>query len=281
MTQLNLTDTHAHLFWDKFQADLDSVIQHSLDAGVTTIVNVGTNLEDSKKALSQVTSGLLFERSQELTTFSTIGIHPHEAHHYLTTDSLTQAMEQLEKIYFSKPKNVIAVGECGLDYVFESNPDFVPTNLNAEQLKTHQQNLLTAHVSLAKKLNLPLLIHCREAWADIFKYISGHFGILHCFSADLVTAQMGIDNNFLISFPATITYPKNETLRQVAKTIPLEKIVLETDCPFLPPQSKRGQRNEPSTVREIAELIAELRSIPIEQVTKQTSENFTKLITRQ
>ncbi len=151
-----------------------------------------------------------------------------------------------------------------------------------------QNKLLTTQVSLAKKLNIPLLIHCRNsstsassvpsAWDEIFDYISDWYGILHCYSGGEKETKKALDSNFLISFPATITYPKNEYLREVAKNIPLEKMVLETDCPFLPPQNKRGQRNEPTTIREIAILISKLRGISLAKVAKQTSDNVYKLL---
>ncbi len=265
-----LTDTHAHLYWDSFKEDLDSVLKNSIESGVTTIINVGTDLETSQQAIEQV---IKLDQTVSLTSYSTIGLHPHEAIKYVsrTDESIHNDIDRLEDIYAGNTKKVVAVGECGLDYNFI--PEHLPSSLSLQEIKELQKKLLKAQVDLAKKLDLPLVIHCRDAWDDIWEFASNWRGILHCYSGDLETAQKAIKNNFLISFAATLTYPKNETLREVAKTIPLEKMVLETDCPFLPPQSKRGQRNEPANVLEIAQLIADLKGITLEEVAKQTSAN--------
>lgn len=271
-----LTDTHAHLFWDSYEKDLDEVIQRSLDSGVNTIINIGTDTTTSKLALEQVEQKL--DKMPGFSAYSTIGIHPHEAFKYSSDESpptggrsIHKDIERLEQIYRSKTKKVIAVGECGLDYFFV--PKYQPPSLSIDQIKDLQQKLLEAQVGLAKKLDLPLTIHCRDAWGDIWEYISEWHGILHCFSGDLAIAQKAIANNFLISFAATLTYPKNDQLREVAKQTPLNKIVLETDCPFLPPQSKRGQRNEPSSILEIAQLIADIKNVSLSEVANQTTAN--------
>lgn len=264
-----LVDTHAHLFWDSFKEDLDQVVNRALDIGVSTIINVGTDLETSKQVLQQAETG--FTKYPNLTVYSSIGIHPHEAVKYIN-NQLEEDIKKLEDIYQTNSKKVIAVGECGLDFNF-SNPDFIPSSLTTDQIKDLQRKLLKAQVNLAKKLNLPLLIHTREAWSEIWDLISDHYGILHCFSGDLDVAKKALNSNFLVSFAATITYPKNETLREVAKFLPLEKIVLETDCPFLPPQSRRGERNEPAAVKEIAQLIADLRGSTLEEIASQITSN--------
>lgn len=250
-----LIDTHAHLYWDSYKEDLDQVVRRAIDAGVTTIINVGVDVEKSKEALkiSQTLSGV--------EGYSTIGIHPHEAAKF-SDDQINQ----LEEIYKSAPEKVIAIGECGLDYLEVD-----------EKMKGMQKKLLQAQVDLAKKLNLPLLIHCRDAWADIFKLLDGTRGILHCYSGDVEVTKIALKTDYLISFAGNLTYPKNEYLREVAKILPLEKIVLETDCPFLPPQSKRGQRNEPASVREIAELVTGIKGISLEKVAEQTTKNVKKL----
>lgn len=272
-----LTDTHAHLFWESFKNDFDEMVQRAIDAGVTTIINVGTDLDSSQKALLQVQNELA--GFPKLATYSSIGIHPHDAIKFIDNPEkqIEEAVNKLEEIYHSDPKKVVAVGECGLDYVFENNPDFIPTGYSINQIKELQKKLLKAQVELAKKLNLPLLIHTREAWGEIWDLIENHFGILHCYSGDSKMTKKALDSSFLVSFAATITYPKNEFLREAAKILPLEKIVLETDCPFLPPQSKRGQRNEPQTILEIAKLISDLKNIKLEEISNQTSQNAKKL----
>lgn len=203
-----LVDTHAHLFWDSFKEDLDEVIKRSIDSGVTTIINVGTSLETSQIALNQIKD--LEEKG--LTTYSSIGIHPHDAYKHTDTQKLKEDIDKLEKIYISNPKNVIAVGECGLDFNF-ANPDYIPSSLSIDKLKDLQKKLFLSQIKLAQKLNLPLLIHCRDAWSEIFEFIKDERGILHCFSGDLEIVEKALKTDFLISFPATITYPKNEILR--------------------------------------------------------------------
>ncbi|MBI4038806.1 TatD family hydrolase [Candidatus Daviesbacteria bacterium] len=277
---MNLIDTHAHLYWDLFESDLNAVIQRSIDAGVTTIINVGVDVKLSKKALQQVQDKLA--NISGLTAYSTIGIHPHESVKY----SLQKDIDNLEQIYKSNRTKVVAVGECGLDYLFD--PKFTPT-LSITQIKNLQKKLFQAQINLAKKINLPLLVHCRddrsqdpqncEAWNEVLQLIGNHPAILHCYSGlPHTTNYLLPTTNFLVSFAANITYPKNEYLREAVKALPLERICLETDCPFLAPQSKRGQRNEPANVLEIAQLIAELKHVTLEKVANQTTENVKTLL---
>lgn len=275
-----LIDTHAHLYWEDYKHDLDEVIQHCLDANVTTIINVGVDVELSKKAAEL--------ESLKVKFYSTIGIHPHEAVKYLTNPdvSIHHDIDRLEQIYQENVSKCIGIGECGLDYFFD--PNFIPASFSIDQLKQLQKQLFQAQIDLTKKLNLPLIVHCRddrsqnpqnsEAWDKILKMVNTHPTILHCYSGLSHTTNSILKTpNLLVSFAGTITYPKNEYLRAAAKILPLEKIILETDCPFLPPQSKRGQRNEPSSVAEIAQLIAQIKEISFEEVANQTTKNVKKL----
>lgn len=247
-----LIDTHAHLYWDSFKEDFDEVIKRSLDAGVSTIINVGVDVRKSKIAAKL--------ESEKVKLYSTIGIHPHES--FLDGD-----IDELEKIYFSNPEKVVAVGECGLDY---KDVD--------EKARKLQKPLFQAQINLAKKLNLPLIVHCREAWDETLEMLGDQTAILHCYSGlPQTTSYILQATNFLISFAGNVTYPKNEYLREAVKIIPMERIVLETDCPFLPPQSKRGQRNEPAAVKDIAELIADLKEISLEEIADKTSVNAKKI----
>lgn len=295
---MKLIDTHAHLYWDSFKDDFDEIIQRSINAGVTTVINVGVDVEKSKESLRQA-QGILAEPFDEtqgklrrsLTVYSTIGIHPHEALRYAQgklnpLNSIDKDIKELEKIYKSAPEKVIAIGECGLDYFFENNP--FPSTLSAEKQKKLQIQLFQAQIDLAKKLKLPLIVHCRddrskdptnsEAWDEVLKMVSNHPTILHCYSGLLPTTNYVLSApNLIVSFAATLTYPKNEYLRQAVKLLPLEKIVLETDCPFLPPQSKRGQRNEPANILEIAQLIANIKNETLEKVQKHTTSNANRL----
>jgi len=296
-----LVDTHAHLYWEDYKEDFDEVIQHSLDAGVTTIINVGVDVEKSHEALKQVQET---NWPSGMVAYSTVGIHPHEALKFGGLDGLERLEEnikQLEQIYKSNPQKVIAVGECGLDFLFDKQDSHVvpPSGTPRNDIKVLQRNLFQAQIDLAKKLNLPLIVHCRDnrsknsgstgsppqetsspsAWDEVLKMIGTHPTILHCYSGLSHTTNYILQTTLLlVSFAATITYPKNDYLRQAAKLLPLERIVLETDCPFLPPQSKRGQRNEPAAVLEIAQLIADIKGASLKEVANQTTTNVKTML---
>lgn len=281
-----LIDTHAHLFWDSFKKDFDLVIQRAIGAGVTTIINVGVNVELSSQATKQ--------KTEPLQSYSSIGIHPQEAIKYFsindqeTNSKIRKDLELLEKIYNQSPNKVIAVGECGLDYSYFKWGNYLPAEVTAAQAKKLQKKLFAAQIELAKKLNLSLLIHIRddrtenpnliECWNEVFEMAGEHFGILHCYSGLMPTTKKTLDTNFLVSFAGNITYPKNEYLKEAVKFLPLKKICLETDCPFLPPQSIRGQRNEPSSVKEITQLVADIKGISLEEVANQTTKNVQRLL---
>ncbi len=258
---MTLIDTHAHLYWDSYKQDLDEVIKRSLDVGISTIINAGVDVEKSKEAL-QVSKKLALNG---IEGYSTIGIHPEEAKKYESSEILQKEIEELEQIYLSDPAKVIAVGECGLDFL--------------SGYRNLQRKLFQAQIDLAKKLKLPLVVHCRDAWDETLEMIGNHSAILHCYSGLIHTTNYILHAaNLTVSFTANITYPKNEYLREAVRALPLEKIILETDSPFLAPQSKRGQRNEPSAVKEIAELVASLKGISLEEVTHQTTTNAVSLL---
>lgn len=275
-----LIDTHAHLFWDSYEPDLKDVIKRAVDAGIGAVINIGVDVEKSQIAKDLETA------NNQIKFYSSVGIHPHEAYKYADDQKLADDIEALEKIYSENPQKVIAVGECGLDYLI--NPNYNPNNLTIAQLKQLQRKLFKTQLELAKKHNLPILIHCRDdrskdyqntqCWDEVVEMTKDWKGIYHCYSGLLPTTNYIIHNtNFLVSFAGNITYPKNDYLKEAVKILPLERIVLETDCPFLPPQSIRGKRNEPSSVKEIAQTIAQLKNIPTETVAKVTTENFLKL----
>ena len=287
-----LIDTHAHLYWDSYKADFDQVIKRCKEVGVTTIVNVGVDIEKSNEALRlSGSAGSLSEYSlskvEGIQFYSTIGIHPHEAYKYENSKTLENDINALEEIYHKNPQKVVAVGEVGLDYFFQNNPGFNPNNLADEELKKLQRKLFLSQIDLAKKLNLPLIIHVRddrsknpenrECWEECLETVKDSKGILHCYSGTEEITKKAMDLDFLISFAGNITYPKNDYLREAAKILPLEKICLETDSPFLAPQSIRGQRNEPSSVREIAELIAKVKGVSFEEVAEKTTKNVKEL----
>lgn len=282
---MKLIDTHAHLYWESYQQDLNQVIKNALDAGVSTIFNVGVDIEKSKAALKQVETEL--SKIPGFTSYSTIGIHPHEAYKYEDAEVLKKDIQDLEEIYLSNPEKVIGVGECGLDFFFKNNSDFYnPNNLSEETLKNVQRKLLTAQINLAKKLDLPIILHIRddrsadpnnsECWEEALEMTGDYKGILHCYSGTMEITKK-IPDGFLVSFAANITYPKNQYLKEAAEFLPLDKVCFETDSPFLAPQSNRGQRNEPAAVLESAKLVAEIKNLSLESVASQTTQNVLKL----
>lgn len=283
-----LVDTHSHLFWDLYVDDFEEVIAKAVEAGVKTAVNVGVDIETSQKALDLKTV------NPDMKFYSSIGIHPHEAFRYGSKNQesrikLEEDIAELEKIYLENPEKVIGVGECGLDSLFNSK--YAPNGETIEELMDLQRKLLKAQIDLAKKLELPILIHCRddrgknpensECWDEVLEMVEGHYGVLHCYSGLMPTTLKALESKFLFSFAGNLTYPKNSYLQEAVKIVPLDRIVLETDCPFLPPQSIRGQRNEPASVRETAQTIAEIKNVPIEEVARVTTENFLKLFNLQ
>ncbi len=273
-----LIDSHAHLYWDSFQEDYDAVIERAIAAGVTTIINIGVDIETSRKVAGLTNDKIKF--------YSAIGIHPHEAIKYSTDESIHKDIAELTEIFHENSLHVLAIGECGLDFKFENNPDLPPTSLSESEMKELQIKLFQAQIDLARKLNLPLSVHCREAelgqtecWDKVLEMLTGTKAILHCYSGQPQHTQKVIESdNFLVSFAANVTYPKNDWLREAIKSLPLEKIILETDCPFLAPQSKRGQRNEPAAVLEVAQTVAEVKGISVEEVAKQTTSNVFKFL---
>lgn len=275
-----LVDTHSHLFWNSYKEDFKEVIQKAIDAGVKVALNVGVDLEKSQAASE------LQSENPDMKFYSSIGLHPHEAHFYADSQKLIEDIDALEAIYTKNPDKVIGIGECGLDNLF--NPNYAPNGETLEELMILQRRLLKSQINLARKLNLPILIHCRDdrsknpeatqSWNEVIELTKDHFGIYHCYSGLLSTTKSALKNTkFLFSFAGNLTYPKNDYLKEAVKIVPLDRIVLETDCPFLPPQSIRGQRNEPASVKEIAQFIADIKGVSFDEVEKQTTQNFLTL----
>lgn len=292
-----LIDTHAHLFWDSYKEDFDEVIDRALQANITGAINIGVDVETSQKALRQA-QGKLQQIPENFTIYSSIGIHPHEAVKYFNNPdvSIHSDIGRVAKIYWENiltpiesGSKVIGVGECGLDYLFSSNDLHSTATLSPARTKELQRKLFQAQIDLAKKLDLPLLVHCRddrsqdsensEAWDEVIEMTKNHFGIYHCYSGLSPTTNYALQTtNFLFSFAGNITYPKNEYLREAVKLIPIDRIVVETDCPFLPPQANRGKRNEPSYITETVQTIADLKGLPIDEVIKAIYQNTISIL---
>jgi len=252
---MELIDSHAHIDFPQFAEDRDAMLERARAAGVTTLLAVGSGPGPEK-----LDAAIPFAERHDWI-YATVGTHPHEA------KDLTPAhLDQLAKL--AQHPRVIAYGEIGLDYFYDHSPRDV------------QQRVFREQMELAAKAKLPIIIHCRDAWSDCLDLLeqnwrpSGLGGILHCFTSTLEDAKRGLDMGFLISFAGNSTYPKAQNLRDVAKALPLENLLIETDSPFLAPQPYRGKRNEPAYVGEVAKAIGSVRNLAAEDIALATAANF-------
>ena len=254
-------DSHAHLEMEQFDTDREQMIARAREAGVEKILAIG-----SGTGPGSLDCAIRLAEKYDFI-YASIGIHPHEAK--LATDADFSELERLAK----QPK-VIAWGEIGLDYFYDHSPREV------------QQRVFLQQMELAKTAKLAIVIHCRpsdnseNAWEDCLALLKTHWapnglgGILHCFTGTWAHAQRALDMGFMISFAGNITFPKAQQIRDAAKQVPLERILIETDSPFLAPVPHRGKRNEPAFVKEAARQIGELRGLATEEVGRLTAGNF-------
>ncbi len=246
-------DTHSHLNFPDFSEDYKEVIARAKKMGIAAIINVGADLPTSKRAIELA--------QKEDLCYAAVGIHPTNTNNLKNED-----YQELEDL--AQKKKVVAIGEIGLDYFHNSTP------------KEIQKKCLEMQILLAKKLNLPVIIHNRDAHQDVLAVLKEKEvkkGVMHCFSGDINLAQKVLSLGIHISFTGNLTYKKNEGLRAVAKEIPSEKLLLETDCPYLPPQPKRGKRNEPGFLIYTAEELAKIKGISLEELGEITTKNAKSL----
>ena len=248
-------DTHAHLNAEQYNEDLQEVIDRALSEGISNIVVVGFDRPTIEKAM-ELTEKYGF-------IYASVGWHPVDAIDMTEKDLLW--IEELS----SHPK-VVALGEMGLDYYWDKSP------------KDTQKEVFRKQIRLAKKVKLPIVIHNRDATSDIVEILkeegAGEVGgIMHCFSGSPEIAQECVDMNFYISLGGPVTFKNAKKPKEVADVIPLEKLLIETDCPYLTPHPHRGKRNEPSYVKLVAEQIAEIKGLSTEEVAQATTENAKKL----
>jgi len=260
MSKRAFVDSHCHIDGAEYDADRDDVISRARDAGVGTMLNVGTGDPHSGA----------FERAVELAEthtdiYAAVGVHPHDAK--LFDDRAEQRLLDLAK----QNRRVIAWGEIGLDYHYDHSPRDVQREVFGRQLR------------LARSLALPVIIHSREANDDTIAILreemsgSERGGVLHCFGGSLEMATSAIALGFFISFAGNLTFKKAEDLREIARQLPLDRLLIETDCPYLTPVPFRGKRNEPARVVETARCLAELHGQELGEIGRVTSENFGKL----
>jgi len=255
-----LVDSHCHLQDPKFNSDRASVLARAREAGVSTLVVVGYDLESSRQAVELADSND--------NVYAAIGVHPHDAKTVTPSD-----IDTLSRLADSS--RVVAIGEIGLDYYRDLSPRSV------------QQSVFRDQLQLAASLRLPVVIHSRQADEETFEIIAEHAppawpndrprGVMHCFAGDLALALRYIEIGFVISIPATCTYPNAEHTRAVARGIPLRWMAVETDAPYLPPQTRRGKRNEPAYIRETVECVAGLRGVSFHEVADSTAVTAARL----
>jgi TatD DNase family protein len=257
-------DSHAHLDGPKFDPDRDEVLARAREAGLERILTIGGGTGPGTLDCAIK----IAERHDWI--YATVGIHPHEAK--LATDADYAEMQQLA----ANPK-VIAWGEIGLDYFYDHSPREV------------QQEVFRRQMEFAREAKLSVIIHCRpsnnseNAWDDTIQMLCDHWapsglpGILHCFTGDWKHAEAALDIGFHLSFAGNVSFPKAENIRDAARKVPLDRMLIETDSPFLAPVPHRGKRNEPAFVVSTAEVIGGLRSLQKEEIGEKTRENFYRL----
>ena len=253
---MRLFDTHAHLHFPEFAGDLEVVLDRARAAGVTGMVTIGTDRDTNPAAVA------LAERLAGV--YAAVGIHPHDA-----ADSTEADFAAMERLARSSPK-VVALGEMGLDFFRNLSP------------RPRQEEVFRRQVALARALGKPVVVHCREAHAETLDILAGERvgevgGVMHCFSGDVEVAKRCLDLGLMISLAGPVTYKNARALPEVARFVPDDRLVVETDCPFLPPHPHRGRRNEPAWMSLIAERIAELRGVDRDTLGETVTRNAAAL----
>ncbi|MDD5605964.1 MAG: TatD family hydrolase [Patescibacteria group bacterium] len=255
---MNIIDTHVHLDFPQFREDMEQVIDRAKRHGINTMVNIGTDLKTSQNSVN------LAGRYQDI--YAAVGVHPHSAEEFAAMSSQIKSL--------AKESKVVAIGEIGLDYF---------RNLAAHE---SQQAAFAEQLKLALGLKKPVVIHCRDAYGeavqilerDYLPHLGGRIpGVIHSFTAGPAHARKFLQMGFYIGLNNMLTYPQNAALQEAAKDMPLNRIVLETDCPFLPPQQIRKARCEPMHVSEVAKKLAEIKGLPLKEVCEQTTANARQL----
>ncbi|OLS02289.1 TatD family hydrolase [Tissierella creatinophila] len=245
-----LIDSHAHLDDEKFEADRKYLIENLEKNGIELVVNIGADMESSRASVN------LADTYDNI--YAVVGVHPHSAKEI--TESSLKEIENL-----AKNKKVVAIGEIGLDYHYDNSPRDI------------QKKWFKKQILLAKRLDMPIVVHTREADEDTIEILKeereGLRGVIHCFSSDRAQLKEYLNLGFFIALGGPVTFKKTDELKEVAKIIPIEKLLVETDAPYLAPHPYRGKRNEPMFVKQTANLIAELKGMTIEDLALQTNKN--------
>ena len=258
-TQWTLVDSHCHLDFDDFSSDLDGIVARARVAGIGRMVSISTRVKQR--------AGLLAIVDRFPDVYCSIGTHPHHAHEEL--DLTTADLVELTR----HPKTV-ALGEAGLDYHYDLSP------------REAQERGFRNHIAAARETGLPLVIHSREADADMAAILEEETGkgafpaVLHCYTGGPDLAHRAIALGLFISFTGILTFKKSDELRAIAAELPADRILVETDAPYLAPGRHRGKRNEPAYVVETAKVLAQTRNVAFEEIARQTTENFFRLFSK-
>jgi TatD DNase family protein len=255
---VKLTDSHCHLDHEQFHEDREAVIERARAAGVECMMAIGTG--DGPPDLE---AGIrLADRYPFI--YATVAVHPHEA-----SKATEETFVRLREL--AQHPKVLAIGEMGLDYHYDFSPRQV------------QREVFERQLDLAAEASKPIVIHTREAWTDTLEVLRSRWrgeGIMHCFTGDEAQAREALDLGFYLSFGGVLTFPKAETVRQAARIAPEDRILVETDCPYLAPVPRRGKRNEPAFIVDTARRLAEVRGCAPEAIAEQTTRNFQHLCLR-
>jgi TatD DNase family protein len=254
---MEIIDIHAHLTDEYFDPDREQVIARAKEAGVSTIICAGSDPD--------TTSGAVRLAEKYDFIYATAGIHPNHS-----KDAGEYQIERIDEL--ANHRKVVAIGEIGLDYYRESSP------------RQKQLEVIRKQLELALRLDLPVVVHCRRAEEDMLPLLKEWTassqkarGVIHCFSRGTEIAKQYLEMGFYLSFGAYVTYPKNTDLQAVIREIPLERMVIETDAPYLPPQDRRGQRNESSYMPQTLAFIAQAKEVPAETIAVETTKNARRL----
>ena len=253
---LALFDTHAHLHFPDFDADRAETMARARQAGVTRMLTIGTEVPTSRAAIALAQA--------ERDVWASVGVHPHDA-----AEADEAVLAEIERL--AGESRVVAVGEIGLDFFRTLSP------------REAQERVFRHLIGVARRAHKPVIVHCRDAHPEVLAVLGEERadevgGVMHCFSGDVAVARRCLDLGLLVSLAGPVTYPNARALPEVARFVPGDRLVVETDCPFLPPQGYRGKRNEPAYLALTAARVAELRGEPLEEFARRSSENACRLL---
>ena len=254
-----LIDSHCHLDFPDFRDELDGVVARARSAGIGRMVTISTRVRRQHNLLA------ITGRFPDV--FCSVGTHPHHAHEELDIGTA-------ELVSYARHPKVVAIGEAGLDYHYDNSP------------RNAQEQGFRAHIAAARETGLPLVIHAREADADVAKILRHEAGkgafpaVLHCFTGGRELAFTGIELGLYVSFTGILTYKKTDELRSIARDLPADRILVETDSPYLAPGKFRGKRCEPAYVAQTALVLAEVRGVSPDEIARQTTDNFFRLFSK-